>query len=96
MPAETTFNNDFFNQLGRSPGVIAGVDAVVEEIAATARSTAPEDTGDYKNGITTAGKMQDRYVGLAVGTDKKTMLIESKTGNLARAGKRHMRGRGRG
>lgn len=87
------FNNAFFNDLGRSPGVVRLVDHVTEEIADTARSTAPEDSGDYKRGIITTGKFQDRYVGLVVGTDPKTMLIESKTGNLARALAKHKRGR---
>ena len=79
------FNNAFFNELGRSPGVVRLVDQVTEEIAETARSTAPVDSGEYRDGIQAQGKFQDRYVGLVVGTDRKTMLIEAKTGNLARA-----------
>ena len=80
-----TFNQAFFDELSRSPGVAALVDAAVERIAATARATAPADTGEYRDGIVTASKLQRRYVGLVIGTDPKTMLIESRTGNLARA-----------
>jgi hypothetical protein len=88
------FNSAFFEALGRSPGVVGLVDAAAEKIAATARSTAPVDSGDYKRGIETSGKYQDRYVGLVVGTDPKTMLIESKTGNLARAVRQNVKRRG--
>jgi hypothetical protein len=79
------YNNSFFDQLGRSPGVVSLVDGVTEDIAATARSTAEVDTGEYRDGIEAQGKFQKRYVGLVVGTDPKTMLIEAKTANLARA-----------
>lgn len=79
------FNDAFFDQLSRSPAVAALVDAAVERVAATARANAPTASGDYRNGIVTASKLQRRYVGLVIGTDPKTMLIESRTGNLARA-----------
>jgi hypothetical protein len=80
------YNNAFFDQLGRSPGVIGLVDEATERIADTARSTAPVgETGEYRDGIGTAGKFQRRYVGLVIGNDDKTMLIEAKTANLARA-----------
>ena len=94
--ADVTFNNAFFDALGRSAEVIAGVDACTELIAETARRTAPVgDTGDYRDGIATAGKFQRRYVGLVVATDPKSMIIESKTGNLARAGRANAKGRRR-
>lgn len=87
------FNNAFFDDLSRSPGVVALVDEATERIANTARSTAPVgETGEYRDGIATAGKYQRRYVGLVIGTDKKTMLIESTTGNLARALRANRRG----
>ncbi|UOE45474.1 HK97 gp10 family phage protein [Agromyces larvae] len=79
------FNNAFFEQLGRSTGVRGVVDAAAERVAATARANAPVDTGQYRNSIRTTGKMQRRYVGLVVAGDDKAMVIESRTGNLARA-----------
>lgn len=93
MPID--FNESFFDQLGRSQGVIDIVDASTAAIAETARETAPEDSGDYKNGIGTAGKFQKRYVGLVVASDPKSMIIESKTGNLARALRKNAKGRRR-
>lgn len=90
------FNNAFFDELSRSPKVAALVDEATERVAATARSTAPEDSGDYKNGITTASKLQRRYVGLVIAGDEKSMIVEAKTGNLARALRANAKGRRRG
>lgn len=87
------FNNRFFDDLSRSPEVAALVDDVTERIAETARADAPVDTKDYRDGITTASKYQRRYVGLVVGTDKKTLLLESKLGILARALRKNVRRR---
>lgn len=79
-------NDSFLDQLGRSPQVVALVNAKRDAVAAVIRATGPEDTRDYKRGIVTRGKIQNRrYVGLVVGTDKKTLLIESKLGVMARA-----------
>lgn len=80
-----TFNNQFFDDLSRSPGVTKITVEAAERVAATARATAPVDSGEYHEGIEVELKYQKRAVALVVGTDKKTMLIESKTGNLARA-----------
>ena len=88
------FPNDFFDQLSRSDVVKAAVDKVTEAVAETARSTAPADTGEYRDGISTASKLQKRYVGLVIAGDPKSLLIESKTGNLARAARAHSK-RGR-
>lgn len=91
-----TFNNAFFDNLSRSPEVAALVDSITEEVAEVARATAPESSGDYKGGIATASKLQERYVGLVVATDPKSMLVESLTGNLARALRTVMKRRRRG
>lgn len=79
------FNESFFQQLSTSSGVKRLVLEEAEKVAAIARDTAPVDSGDYKRGIEVQMKEQKRAVALVVGTDRKTMLIESKTGNLARA-----------
>lgn len=80
------FRNACFEEIGRSAGTRAIVKAAAEDIAATARSTAPVDTGAYRNGIGVRMR-RGRYRDYAVveGTDPKTMLIESTTGNIARA-----------
>ncbi|MBF4625546.1 HK97 gp10 family phage protein [Clavibacter sp. VKM Ac-2872] len=79
------FNQAFFEELGRSGPVIALTDEAAERVAAAARASAPVDTHAYQEGIVVRRKFQDRAVALVVGTDPKTMLIEAKTGNLARA-----------
>lgn len=79
------FNNAFFEELSRSPGVQAVTVEAANRVAATARSQAPRDSGDYAKGIVVRKKFQRRVVALVEGTDPKTMLIESKTGNLVRA-----------
>lgn len=79
------FNNAFFQDLSRSPGVQAVTVEAANRVAATARSTAPEDSGDYRAGIVVRKKFQRRVVALVEGRDPKTMLIESKTGNLVKA-----------
>jgi hypothetical protein len=82
------FNDAFFDHLGRSAGVTALVVEGAERVAAAARASAPEKTGAYKASIGVKLKYQDRAVALVVATDPKTMLIEAKTGNLARAVKK--------
>lgn len=64
------------------------------KVAAIARSTAPEDSKAYKNGIKVAKKRQKRVVGLVQATDPKSLIVEAKTGNLARAVRSAGRGRG--
>jgi len=87
------FNNAFFEDLSRSPGVRALVQAEAEKIAADARGSAPVDSGKYRDGIKVVMKNQRRAVAVVLSTDPKTMLIESKTGNLARALQRWKRKR---
>jgi hypothetical protein len=79
------FNEAFFQELGQSAGVTGLVMKAAEQVAAAARASAPVDSGDYRDSIHTALKHQDRSVALVIADDPKTMLIESKTGNLARA-----------
>lgn len=80
------FNEKFFEELGHSAGVTKLVDDKADSIAARARSTAPVDSGDYRDGIKRKTKRAKyRNVALVVGEDPKTMIIEAKTGNLVRA-----------
>ncbi|GAB2567495.1 hypothetical protein GCM10027033_24870 [Leucobacter ruminantium] len=69
------------------------VDETRGRVAARARATAPVGEGDYKNGIKETSKMQERYIGLVQATDPKSLIVESKTGNLARALRGSRRGR---
>ena len=79
--------------LTRDPGIVSAVSDATERIAATARADAPEDSGDYKGGIRTGLKYQERVVGLVEATDPKSLIIEAKTGSLARAVKKNARRR---
>ncbi|MFW6598121.1 hypothetical protein ACQBAU_16310 [Propionibacteriaceae bacterium Y2011] len=57
-----------------------------EGIAAIARATAPVDTGDYQRSISVEAATRSRRVAAeVVATDPATMIIEARTGNLARA-----------
>lgn len=83
---EIDFNEAFFQTAMRTPEVENLVDSVAGTAQAIAKSTAPVDSGDYRDGIRIEHReSQYRRVTEVVGTDPKTMLIESRTGNLARA-----------
>lgn len=81
------FNDRFFEQLGKSAPVVALVVAAAHRVEGTAKQTAPVgETHGYVNGIHVETKeAKYRTVALVVASDPKSMLIESKTGNLARA-----------
>lgn len=80
------FNQVYFDQIMRSAGVEKLSDEAAEKALAIAKATAPVDTGSYKEKLAIehydAGYRRTTRV---VGTDPKTLLIEAKTGNLARA-----------
>jgi hypothetical protein len=88
MAQKTTvkFNDAFFTQLGTSGPVTAILLRKALRVASQAKATAPVDTGAYKRRIVVRIK-RSRYRNVAIieGLDWKTLLIESKTGNLARA-----------
>ena len=67
------------------PGVRAELHARAERVAAQARSTAPVDTGDYRDGIAVWDDTTDRAVVRVGSRDRKAPLVEAKTGNMARA-----------
>lgn len=80
------FNEAYFDKLGHSPEVTGLVVRKAENVAGRARTTAPVDTGAYRDGIGVRVKnAAHRNVALVVATDPKSMLIESETGNLLRA-----------
>lgn len=80
------FNDKFFEEMGKSAGVTQLCQEAAQKVLATAQASAPVDEGDYRDGLEIRVKQsRTRNTVLVVGTDWKTMLIESKTGNLARA-----------
>ena len=83
---EVEFNPKFFETVLRGPKVEALVDAAAGQVLATAKATAPVDTGEYRDSIHIEHHdAAYRRTTRVVADDDKTMLIESKTGNLARA-----------
>lgn len=80
------FDESFFQQLGRSPGVVSQCDAAAAAIANIARSTAPVKTRAYRNSITTAhAQRSGRHVTEVIASDPAAVAIEAKFGTLARA-----------
>lgn len=80
------FNDKFFEEMGKSAGVTQLCRERAEAVLAIAKAAAQVDEGDYRDGLEIRVRQgQTRNTVLVVGTDWKTMLIESKTGNLARA-----------
>ena len=80
------FNDAFLDKLGRSSRVVGLCEQAAEGIAADARASAPVDTGEYRDGIIVRTRQAaHRTVVEVAATDDKSMLIESTTGNLARA-----------
>ncbi len=90
MPAagQTTvdFNNSFFDEMLNSAGVRVLTRGAAEKALNIARANAPVDTGAYRDGLQVeAVQHAHRTTYRVVGTDAKTMLIESQTGNLVKA-----------
>lgn len=90
MPAagQTTvdFNDSFFDEMLNSAGVRALTRGAAEKALNIARANAPVDTGAYRDGLQVeAVQHAHRTTYIVVGTDAKTMLIESQTGNLVKA-----------
>lgn len=90
MPAagQTTvdFNDSFFDEMLNSAGVRALTRGAAEKALNIARANAPVDTGAYRDGLQVeAVQHAHRTTYMVVGTDAKTMLIESQTGNLVKA-----------
>lgn len=80
------FNPRFFDAILKQGGVAAFTRSRAEAVRDLAVKTAPVDTGDYRDGLKVESRESaHRRVYRVVGHDKKTMLVEAKTGNLARA-----------
>lgn len=67
------------------PGVLADLMRRAERVASTARASSPVDTGDYRDSITVEADTSGRSSARVVARDRKSHIIEAKTGNLSRA-----------
>ena len=80
------FNDVFFDQIMNSAGVRAMTRGAAEKALGVAKANAPIDTGAYRDGLEVkAVQHAHRTTYMVVGTDAKTMLVESKTSNLRKA-----------
>ena len=83
---DVELNDAFFETIGKSAEVTALTRDKADNVLNHAQASALVDTGAYRDGLKVQmTSSQFRNVARVVGTDSKTMLIESKTGNLARA-----------
>lgn len=83
---DVEFNESFFETILRQPKVEALVDSIGNRALGIAQATAPVDTEEYRNGLRIEHHdSRYRRTTRVVGSDDKTLIIESKTGNLARA-----------
>jgi hypothetical protein len=83
---EVDFNDDFFDDLGHSAAVVGLCRTAAESALGVMRSTAPEDSGDYKRGFhITTRESAHRTVVVVENNDPKTLLIEAQKGIMARA-----------
>ena len=84
--AYVTFNDSYFDEVLNSAGVQRLCRSKAEQALAIARASAPVDTGAYRAWLAVEAKRSaHRTVYRVVGHDRKTLLVEAKTGNLVRA-----------
>lgn len=89
MSNNVKFNKAYFDTILKSAGVTALCKQKAEQVASVARSTAPVDTGAYRDSIHVEPVEFSYRKGMRViADDKKALLVEMKTGNLARAVKK--------
>lgn len=80
------FNDAFFDEVLRSAQVESLCRSKAEQALAVARASAPVDTGAYRDGLSVeVVDHAHRRSFCVVGHDRKTLLVEAKTGNLARS-----------
>ena len=86
MPrAKVVLDHGGMRELLNDSGVRAELERRAERVAAAARSSAPVETGAYRDGITVYDDTTDRAVVRVGSTARHAPLVEAKTGNLARA-----------
>lgn len=83
---DVNFNSVFFDEILKSAEVENVTMEIAESGLAIAKASAPVDSGAYRDKLHIEVKESRwRKVVRVIGTDPKTLLIEAKTGNLARA-----------
>ena len=87
MAATTRFRllSPGMRELLNDPGVRGALTSYAGPILARAKASAPVDTGQYRASLRIIQTTTDRAVVRVGSSDPKAMLVESRTGNLARA-----------
>ena len=86
MAGKVQLNRRGMGELLKSTGVRAELHRRAERAAAAARASAPVATGAYRAGIRVEDRVHpSRVVSRVVADVPYSMVVESKTGNLARA-----------
>jgi hypothetical protein len=78
-------NHAGMSELLKSDGVRALLRDKAEAVASRARSSAPVASGEYRDSIDVVSATTDRAVERVVATAPHALIVEAKTGNLARA-----------
>lgn len=79
-------NQAGFKKLAHSREVAKVCKGIADQVAGAAIASAPRDSGDYAAGIhAVIEDHPSRVTAQVIASDKKSLLIESLTGNLARA-----------
>ena len=84
--ADIRFNQPVMDRILESPQVIEATRKIAEQGLAAIIASAPEDSGDYKQGFRLESrKSRYRTVWRIVGHDSKTLLLESQRRIVVRA-----------
>lgn len=78
-------NSAGMRELLLSGGVRADMLRRAEQAASAARSTAPVDSGEYRDAISAETDTTDRAVGQVVASAPHSLVVEAKTRNLGRS-----------
>ena len=78
-------NSPGMKSLLNDAGVRADLTTRMERVLATAKANAPVKSGNYRDGLELVQDSTDRAAVRVVGRAPHSHLVESRTGNLARA-----------
>jgi hypothetical protein len=87
------WNEAFFRQTLKSPQARSLATGAAQEIAGDARASAPVDSGEYRDLIDVeVSETENRVVATVIARARHSMIVEARTGNLARSLMRNARG----
>jgi len=79
-------NDAFFENLGHLPSIVGLTYAAALKVEARAKATAPVLTGAYRDNIMIErADTEHRVVWRVIAVEEHSMVVEARTGNLARA-----------